>query len=153
MLNQTKPSRHIISLCGLVGWLYFKHVLDVITTSVSVKRGSPWPNPIIAVTLRGWVRKFCHRCCNFVNRHDRLLCYTLIERATFLLYNDANRKPERNKYLETDALKDTWGKTNGTFSRICEYHCVRFMRHIFKTADQIFSNFTVINNSIFRKAM
>ena len=103
--------------------------------------------------LRGWVRKFCHRCYNFVNRHDRLLYYTLIERATFLLYDDAKIMPERNKYLEIDALKDTWGTTNGTFSRICEYYCVRFMRHIFITTDQIFSNFTVINYSIFRKAM
>ena len=42
---------HIISLCGLVGWLYFKHGVDVITSSFLVKRGSPWPNPIIAVTL------------------------------------------------------------------------------------------------------
>ena len=47
--------------------------------------------------LRGWVRKFCHRCYNFVNRHDRLLYHTLIERATFLLYNDANEMHERNK--------------------------------------------------------
>ena len=59
-------------------------------------------------------------CYNFVNRHDRLLYYTLIERATFLLYNDAKIMPERNKYLETDALKDTWGKNNGKFYRICE---------------------------------
>ena len=103
--------------------------------------------------LRGWVRKFCHRWCNFVNRHDRLLYYTLIERATFLLYNDAKIMPEINKYLEIDALKDTWGKTNGTFSRICEYYYVRFMRHIFITTDQIFSNFLVINNSIFRNVM
>ena len=103
--------------------------------------------------LRGWVRKFCHRYYKFVNRHDRLLYYTLIESATFLLYNDAKRMPERNKYLEIDALKDTWGKTNGMSSRICEYYCVHFMRHIFITTDQIFSNFTVINNSIFRKAM
>ena len=42
--------------------------------------------------------------------------YTLIKRATFLLYNDAKRMHERNKYFETDTLKDTWGKTNGTFS-------------------------------------
>ena len=42
--------------------------------------------------------------------------YTLIKRATFLLYNDAKRMHERNKYFEIDALKDTWGKTNGTFS-------------------------------------
>ena len=103
--------------------------------------------------IRGWVRKFCHRCHNFVNRHARLLYYTLIERATCLLYNDAKRMPDRNKYLEIDALKDTWGKTNGTFSRICEYYCVRFMRHTFITTDQIFSNFTVINNRIFRKEM
>ena len=103
--------------------------------------------------VRGWVRKFCHRCYNFVNRHDRLLYYTLTERATFFLYNDAKVMPERNKYFEIDALKDTWGKTNGTFSRICEYYCVCFMRHIFITTDQIFSNFTVTNNSIFRKAM
>ena len=103
--------------------------------------------------VRGWVRKFCHRYYNFVNKHDRLLCYTLTERATFLLYNDVKTIPVRNKYIEIDTLKDTWGKTNGTFSRICEYYCVRFMRHIVKTTDQIFSNFTVINNSIFRKAM
>ena len=72
--------------------------------------------------------------------------------ATFLLYNDVKIIPVRNKYLEIDTLKDTWGKTNGTFSRICEYHCVRFMRHIVITTDQIFYNLTVINNSIFRKA-
>ena len=66
--------------------------------------------------LRGWVRKFCHRCYNFVNRHDRLLYYTLIKRATFLLYNDAKEMHERNKYFELDALKDTRGKTNSTFS-------------------------------------
>ena len=83
--------------------------------------------------IRGWVRKFCHRCHNFVNRHARLLYYTLIERATCLLYNDAKRIPERNKYLEIDALKDTWGKTNDTFSRICEYYCVRFMRHNYRS--------------------
>ena len=65
--------------------------------------------------VRGWVRKFCHRCYNFVNRHDRLMYYTLIERSTFLLYNDAKRMHERNKYFEIDALKDTWGKINGTF--------------------------------------
>ena len=108
---------------------------------------------ILDFGLRGWVRKFCHRWYNFVNRHDRLLYYTLIERATFLLYNDAKIMPEINKYLEIDALKDTWGKTNGTFSRICEYYYVRFMRHIFITTDQIFSNFLVINNSIFRNAV
>ena len=66
--------------------------------------------------LRGWFRKFCHRCYNFVNIHDRLLYYTLIERATFLLYNDAKRMHEQNKYFEIYALKDTWGKTTGTFS-------------------------------------
>ena len=66
--------------------------------------------------IRGWVRKFCHRCYNFVNRHNRLLYYTLIERATCLLYNDAKRMHERNKYFKLDALKDTWGKTNSTFS-------------------------------------
>ena len=98
--------------------------------------------------LRGCVRKFCHRYYNFVNKHDRLLYNTLIERATFLLYDDVKIMPERNKYLEIDTLKDTWGKTNGTFSRICEYYCVRFMRHIVITTDQIFSTFTVINNSI-----
>ena len=93
--------------------------------------------------LRGWVRKFCHRWYNYVNRHDRLLYYTLIERATFRLYNDAKIMLERNKYFERDALKDTWGKTNGTFSRLYEYYCARFMRYIFITTDQIFSNFTV----------
>ena len=66
--------------------------------------------------LRGWFRKFCHRCYNFVNIHDRLLYYTLIERATILLYNDAKRMHEQNKYFEIHALKDTWGKTTGTFS-------------------------------------
>ena len=66
--------------------------------------------------LLGWVRKFYHRCYNFVNRHDMLLYYTLRERATFLLYNDAKIMHERNKNFETDALKDTWGKTTGTFS-------------------------------------
>ena len=76
-----------------------------------------------------------------------------MERATFLLYNDAKIMPERNLNLVIDALKDTWGKTNGTFSRICEYYCVLFMRHIFITTDQIFSNFTVGIHSIFRKAM
>ena len=66
--------------------------------------------------IRGWFRKFCHRCYNFVNIHDRLLYYTLIERATFLLYNDAKRMHEQNKHFEIHALKDTWGKTTGTFS-------------------------------------
>ena len=60
---------------------------------------------------------------------------------------------ERNKYFEIHALKDTWGKTTGTFSWICVYYCVRFMRYIFITSDQIFSNLTVISNNIFRKAM
>ena len=68
------------------------------------------------IYLRGWVRKFCHRCYYFVNRHDRLLYYTLIERAIFLLYNDAKTMHERNKYFEIDALKDTCGKTTGTLS-------------------------------------
>ena len=66
--------------------------------------------------IRGWVRKFCHRCYNFVNRHDKLLYYTLIERATLLLYYDAKRMHEINKYFKIDVLKDTWGKTNDTFS-------------------------------------
>ena len=60
--------------------------------------------------------EFCHRCYNFIYRHDRLLYYTLIERATSLLYNDAKIMHKRNKYFEMDALKDTWGKTNDTFS-------------------------------------
>ena len=105
------------------------------------------------MAIRGWFRKFCHRCYNFVNIHDRLLYYTLIERATFLLYNDAKTMHERNKYFEIHALKDTWGKTTGTFCRICEYNCVRSMRYIYITSDQILANFTVINDSIFRKAM
>ena len=29
---------------------------------------------------------------------------------------------KRNKCFEIDALKDTWGKPNGTFSWICEYY-------------------------------
>ena len=45
--------------------------------------------------LRGGFRKFCHRCYNFVNRHNRLLYYALIERATFLLYNDAKTMHEK----------------------------------------------------------
>ena len=52
---------------------------------------------------------------NFVNRPYRLLYHILIERATFLLYNDAKIMHERNKYFEIDALKDAWGKTIGTF--------------------------------------
>ena len=72
--------------------------------------------------IRGWVKKFCHRCYNFVNRNDGFLYYTLFERATILLYNDAKKMHERNKYFDIDALKDTWGKTNGTFSWICEYY-------------------------------
>ena len=45
--------------------------------------------------IRGGFRKFCHRCYNFVNRHNRLLYYTLIERATFLLYNDTKTMHEK----------------------------------------------------------
>ena len=71
---------------------------------------------LIKCIVGGWVRKFCHRCYNFVNRHDRLMYYTLIERATFFLYNDAKRMHEGNKYFEIDALKDTWGKINDTCS-------------------------------------
>ena len=29
----------------------------------------------IKTYIRGWVRKFCHRCYNFVYRHDRLLYF------------------------------------------------------------------------------
>ena len=50
---------------------------------------------------------FCHRCYKFVNRHDMLMYYTLIERATFCLYNDTKIMYERGKYFEIDALKDT----------------------------------------------
>ena len=53
-----------------------------------------------------------------ITRHDRLLYYTLIKRATFLLYNDAKIIQERKKYFEIDALKDTCGKTTGTFLEI-----------------------------------
>ena len=52
----------------------------------------------------------------FFYSHARLLYDTLIGRATFLLYKDAKIIHERNKYFEKDALKDTWGKTTGTFS-------------------------------------
>ena len=45
--------------------------------------------------VRGGFRKFCHRCYNFVNRHNRLLYDALIERATFLLYNDAKTMHEK----------------------------------------------------------
>ena len=71
--------------------------------------------PKHAQAIRGWVRKFCHRCYNFVNRHDRLLYYTLIERATFLLYNDVKRMHERKKFFEIDALKDTLVKPMALF--------------------------------------
>ena len=66
--------------------------------------------PYLAV-VRGWIRKFCHSCYNLVHRHDRLRYYTLMERATCLLYNDAKIMYERNKYVKIDAMKDTWGKT------------------------------------------
>ena len=42
--------------------------------------------------LRGWVRKFCQRCYITINRHDRLLNYTLLARATFLLYDGPDLK-------------------------------------------------------------
>ena len=102
-----------------------RHVTNAFNTYVVCQKSSCTPfifstekgiYLLLQKYLRGWVRKFCHRCYNFVNRHDRLLYYTLIERATFLLYNDAKRMHERKKYIEIDALKDTWGKTNGTFS-------------------------------------
>ena len=35
-LVQIKPSIHI-SLCGLVGWLYLKYLLDAMTSSLWVK--------------------------------------------------------------------------------------------------------------------
>ena len=66
--------------------------------------------------IRRWVRKFCHRCYNFIYRKERFLYYTLIKRSTFLLHDDAKTMQERNKYFAIYALKDTWGKTNGTFS-------------------------------------
>ena len=79
--------------------------------------------------IRGCVGKFCHRCynCNFVNRHDSLLYYTLIKRATFLLYNDVKTMHKRNKYLEIDALKDTRDKTTGTFS--LKLYTIQYMRN------------------------
>ena len=59
----------------------------------------------------------CHRCYYFVNRHDRLLYDTLIERATFHRYNDAEIMHEGNECFEIiNALKDTWGKITGTFA-------------------------------------
>ena len=81
------------------------------------KRVRLWPckidlNPPVTLCYEGGSES----CYNFVNRHDKLLYYTLIERATFHLYNDAKIMPVRNKYFEMDALKDTWGKTNDTFS-------------------------------------
>ena len=54
-----------------------------------------WTTGVTAIALRGGFRKFCHRYYNFVNRHNRLLYYTLIERATFLLYNDAKTMHEK----------------------------------------------------------
>ena len=53
----------------------------------------------------GESEKFCHKCYNFVNRHDRLLYYTLIERVTCRLYNDAKIMHERNKYYEIKGVK------------------------------------------------
>ena len=40
---------------------------------------------------------------------------TLIERATILLFRDAELMNEINKYFEIDALKDTWGKPLARF--------------------------------------
>ena len=37
------------------------------------------------------------RCYIKINRHDRLLNYILLERATFLHYNDTKPIPKRNK--------------------------------------------------------
>ena len=63
--------------------------------------------------VRGWVRKFCHRCFSLKLLIDMVDCCI---KATFLLYNDAKIMHERQKYFEMDALKDTWVKTTGTFS-------------------------------------
>ena len=38
---------------------------------------------------------FCHTCYNFGNRHDRQLFDTLVERVTFLIYNDAKIMHEK----------------------------------------------------------
>ena len=46
-----------------------------------IQKGTFWVKTLVNIilipnnniTIRGWVRKFCHRCYNFVNRHDRLL--------------------------------------------------------------------------------
>ena len=60
-----------------------------------VSRGNQVNRQTHMAIYEGGFRKFCHRCYNFVNRHNRLLYYTLIERATFLLYNDAKTMHEK----------------------------------------------------------
>ena len=92
-----------------------KKMWVLVITINSINRNRGLDKKESSVLIRGGFRKFCHRCYNFVNIHDRLLYYTLIERATFLLYNDTKTIHERNKYFEIHALKDTWGKTTGTF--------------------------------------
>ena len=76
-------------------------------------------------------------CYITINRHNRLLKYTLLERATFLLYNDIKPMSKRNKYFKLSVLKDRWGKTTGTFSRNCEPCIVSFMCCKFITAGHI----------------
>ena len=70
--------------------------------------------------VRGWVRKFCHRCHNQNNAygHDRLVYYTLIERATLFLYNDTKIMHNRNTLhvFELFVLKDICDVTTGMFS-------------------------------------
>ena len=95
--------------------VFLNCILNTILTIMDFKISTNRENKSTMV-IRGWFRKFCHRCYNFVNIHDRLLYYNLIERATFLLYNDTKTMHERNKYFEIHATKDTWGKTTGTFS-------------------------------------
>ena len=61
----------------------------------SLRRGGKTEQ--FSISVRGWVRKFCHRFYFTINRHDMLLNYRLLERATFLLYNAIKTIPKRNK--------------------------------------------------------
>ena len=84
----------------LLTLLPLNHILSI-SNLTSVKANElkniwKWPGDFLTyLGIRGGFRKFCHRCYNFVNRHNRLLYYTLIERATFLLYNDAKTMQEK----------------------------------------------------------
>ena len=95
-------------------WSGTENAVPVMKESVAVFKGILLHS--IKTRIRGWVRKFCHRCYITINIHDWLLNYISLERATFLLYNDTKPMPRRNKYFKLSVLKDRWGKTTGVFS-------------------------------------